>query len=401
VNWIEIVRLPLPGSIRVTLIKDLLMTSALDFASEMIRFDSVSAVSNVAVTDQVDGWLKAMGFDTERIDYVDKQGVPKSNVVGKLGSGTGGVAYFGHTDVVPARNWKFQDHGPFQPTVRDGKLFGRGSTDMKGSVACMLAAASSLAGAKLKEPLYICCTADEETGMVGAENVAARSQMYREIVAGQSRSIIGEPTRMEVVHGHKGGTGLTITSRGIAAHSSTNKGINANWRMIPFLQDMKALYDELESDPKWRNPDFDPPTTSMNIGINDHTPAINITAPQSVCTVYFRAMPKMDVEPIVRRIEESVQRNGLELEVQFRATPFFVPKDSPFVQECLEFSRVKTPRTVAYGTDAARFGELKRCVIMGPGDIAQAHTHDEWIQLADLELGTEIYRQMIERWCRQ
>ncbi|MCA8996231.1 MAG: M20/M25/M40 family metallo-hydrolase [Planctomycetaceae bacterium] len=375
------------------------MKTALDYASELIRFDSVSSVSNVAVTDCVDESLKSLGFETERVNYIDRRGVPKSNVIGKRGSGTGGLAYFGHTDVVPARNWKFSDQGPFEPTVREGKLFGRGSTDMKGSVACMLAAAAQLADRKLREPIYICCTADEETGMVGAEQVAANSQLYREIVSGQSRSIIGEPTRLEVVHGHKGGTAATITSRGIAAHSSMNKGINANWKMIPFLNTMKEIYAELESDPQWRNNEFDPPTMSLNIGINDHTPAINITAPQSVCTVYFRAMPGIDVDPLIQRIEAAAAENELELEYQFRATPFYVPAESPFVQECLEFSSVKKPRTVAYGTDAARFGELERCVIFGPGDIAQAHTHDEWVLLEDLERGTDVYRRMAEAWC--
>lgn len=375
------------------------MKSALEYARELIEFNSVSSRSNVDVTNRVDEWLTQLGFATERIDYTDQKGVAKSNVIGKLGGGTGGLAYFGHTDVVPAEDWCFDDHGPFDPFIRDGRLYGRGSTDMKGSVACMLAAAASLASRPLREPVYICCTADEETGMVGAENVAARSELYREMVQAKTRSIIGEPTLLDVVYGHKGGTVMVITSRGKASHSSTKEGLNANWKMIPFLAEMKELYDELETDPKWRNEEFDPPTTTMNLGINDHTHAINITPPQSICTVYFRAMPGMDVEPIVERVQRSAERHGLEFLIRFRAQPFYVDPQSPYVQECLEFSQTDRPRTVAYGTDGARFGDLERCVVMGPGSIAQAHTHDEWIALEQLEQGTTAYARMIERWC--
>lgn len=375
------------------------MATALDYACELIEFDSVSSVTNVPVTECVERRLRELGFEVERVDYVDAWGIPKANVIGKLGSGLGGTAYFGHTDVVPASSWKFDDHGPFQPVVRDGRLYGRGSTDMKGSVACMLAAAASLSGTPPREPIYICCTADEEVGMLGAEQVAKRSAFYREMVQAQTRTLVGEPTGMEVVYAHKGGCGFRVTSHGRAAHSSTRDGINANWRMIPFLMEMKQLYDELEHDPRWRNPEFNPPTMSLNLGINDHNPAINITSPSSVCTLYFRAMHGLNADPIVERIQQAAARHDLDLVITFRATPFYVDPQSPFVRECLEFSAAPKPRTVAYGTDAAQYGELRRCVIMGPGSIAQAHTHDEWIALSDLELGTATYRRMLERWC--
>lgn len=375
------------------------MSTPVKIASELIEFDSVSSVSNVSITDCLEERLKRLRFETERINYDDERGVAKSNLIAKLGSGMGGVAYFGHSDVVPALNWKFTEHGPFTPTLKDGYLFGRGSTDMKGSVACMLAAIEQIATQPLKAPIYFCCTADEETGMRGALHVQERSQLFREIVEGQSRSIVGEPTGMEVVYGHKGGCGLRITSRGIAAHSSTNKGVNANWNMIPFLQEMMELNEELESDPRWQNPEFDPPTMSMNLGINDSNPAMNITAAQSVCIIYFRAMPSLNADEVLERIKAAATARGLEFEQVFRATPFYRDPGSPFVQECLEFASNPVPRTVAYGTDAARFHELENCVIMGPGDIAQAHTFDEWVRVEDLENGTAIYRSMLERWC--
>ena len=169
---------------------------------------------------------------------------------------------------------------------------------MKGSVACMLAAASQLSETELSRPVYITCTADEEVGYGGAREVATRSKIYGEMVAGESRGIIGEPTRLNVVHGHKGTYGVVATSRGRAAHSSTREGLNANLAMIPYLSEIKELFEETENEARWQNTEFDPPTVSWNIGINDHTAAINITPPQSVCTVYFRPMPGIDPDEL-------------------------------------------------------------------------------------------------------
>ena len=106
--------------------------NAQQYVSELIRFDSVSSKSNVPVTDSVERTLKQMGFEIERLEYDDANGVRKASIVGKLGKGTGGMAYFGHTDVVPASPWFSNEHGPFEPTVKEGRLYGRGICDMKG-----------------------------------------------------------------------------------------------------------------------------------------------------------------------------------------------------------------------------------------------------------------------------
>lgn len=375
--------------------------NALEYAQRLVSFDSVSRKSNVDVTNCVEGMLRDQGFEIERLEYDDAHGVRKACVVGRKGPGSasGGLAYFGHTDVVPADPWFFPDHGPFTPTVKEGRLYGRGSCDMKGSVSCMLAAAARVPAEKLRRPVYITCTADEEIGYGGAQEVARRSQFYREMVAGGAHGIIGEPTCLEVVYAHKGTYGFTAVAHGRAAHSSTNKGINANLAMIPFLVEMKKLHDELERDPQWRHPDFDPPTMSMNIGINDHTAAINITPPQSVCTVYFRPMPGHDADALLSRARSIAEQMGLEFRLGHRGRPLYVDPASPFVQEVLRLADRTKPRTVAYGTDGAMLTELANLLVLGPGDIAQAHTHDEWISLEELDRGTALYTRLIEHFC--
>ncbi len=344
----------------------------LEYAQQLIRFASCSRSSNVEISDYVQQQLDRQGCDVERLEYFDAEGTRKVSLVAKKGSGHGGLAYFGHTDVVPADPWTGPGGGPFQPSVHGGRLYGRGSCDMKGSVASMLAAAEQFPAARLQQPLYITCTADEEIGYGGAAQVAARSQLFREMVAHGSRGIVGEPTRLQVVHAHKGTYGFRVVSRGRAAHSSTREGLNANLAMIPFLAEMKAMYDATETDPAWQNAAFDPPTVSWNIGINDHTAAVNITPPQSVCTVYFRPMPGQDAELLLERARAAAARCGVEFHMLHAAPPLHVDPACEYVRQMLRLTGNSNSHTVSYGTDGCRYTELKQLVLLGPGDIAQA-----------------------------
>ena len=375
------------------------MTDALEYALSLVTVPSVSRDSNVAVSDVVERHLRTLGFQIERQEFLDPHGVPKVNIIGKRGSGSGGLAYFSHTDVVPADTWSIAAHGPFAATVREGRLYGRGSCDMKGSLACMLAAASRVRDVELHAPLYIVCTADEEVGFHGARRVVETSTLYREMVAGQSRAVIGEPTELNVVYAHKGIYGFRVISRGKAAHSSTRDGVNANLAMIPFLLVMKRIHDETLADPDWRNDEFDPPWISWNLGINDHHCAVNITAPESVCTVYFRPMPGQDGDRLVDRARAMAEQCHLEFQLECRGLPLSGDPHSEFVHETLRIAGRSAAQTVSYGTDGVCFTELKQILVLGPGSIQQAHTDDEWIALEQLDAGTAVYEQMVRRWC--
>ncbi len=371
---------------------------ALNYAKELVACESPSYLSNLPVSKYAEETLKTLGFKTERLEYDDAEGVRKASIVGKLGEGQGGVAYFGHTDVVPAADWRLE-HGPFDPTVKDNRLYGRGSCDMKGSIACMLAAVERFDVKDLKSPIYVTCTADEEVGYGGARSVANGSELFREMVEGDSHGIVGEPTLLEVVYAHKGTYGFRATSHGRAAHSSTREGLNANLAMIPFLVEMKKIHDETESDPSWHNDEFDPPTVTWNIGINDHVSAYNVTAPQSICTVYFRPMPGTDAEALLDRVKAAAEANGIELNIQHSNPPLYIERTSSYVTEMLNLAERETPMTVAYGTDGCVLTKLKNLVVCGPGSIAQAHTNDEWIDLEQLDRGTDFFAKVIQRWC--
>ena len=373
--------------------------NALRYTRELVQFPTVSSVSNTSICEFLEGVLTRMGFVTERIGYADPAGIPKVNLVAKKGSGTGGMAYFAHTDVVPADAWFTTRHGPFDPTVLGPRLFGRGSCDMKGSIGSMLAAIDQVEGASLRKPLYVTLTADEETGYLGAKQVARRSELFKEMVRGASHGIVGEPTELHVVHAHKGTYGFRATSHGIAAHSSTNEGLNANLAMIPFLAEMKRIHDETSENPDWQDRAFDPPGISWNIGINDHNAAVNVTAARSVCTVYFRPAPGQSADTLIERSRRAAEQCGLEFELLAAGNPLYVDPESEFVREVLSLTGTREPQTVCYGTDGAVLTDLQNLVVLGPGSIDQAHTHDEWILLDQLERGSQLYAKLIRHWC--
>ncbi len=372
---------------------------ALQYAKDIISFDTTSSLSNVALTDYLEDRLKQMGCRTERLEYEDENGVRKASVVGKKGEGRGGMAYFGHTDVVPAINWFTEDHGPFTPAVRQGKLYGRGACDMKGSVASMLAAAERFEAGELNQPVYIACTADEEIGYGGAIQVKEESLFYREMVEAQTRTIVGEPTLLDVVYAHKGGCSFEATARGESAHSSTRVGLNANWVMIPFLVRMKELYDETQSSPEWQDAEFDPPTLGGNIGIEDYPEAMNVKKPISICRIGFRPMPSTSTDRLIERVTRAAQDCGVELKVDRGHEAFHVDPTSSFVREVVKVTGRESARTVGYGSEASVYTDLKNRVLIGPGDVEQAHTFDEWISVEQLHRGADTYAEFIRAWC--
>lgn len=343
--------------------------------------------------------LTKHGFVVEKLEYRDKKDVRKVCLVAKKGAGTGGLAYFAHSDVVPAKSWFSKKFGPFEPRVARERLYGRGSCDMKGSIATMLAAAQKFSWDDLKRPFYFVVTADEEVGFVGAKYIVEESKQYREMVNGGTKAIIGEPTSLEVIHAHKGSIKIVAKSRGEAAHSSTTAGKNANHAMIPFLVEMKKIYDESESDIKWQNNLFNPPTFSWNILVKDNSPALNVKPSKSTCMMYVRTMPDVDVQPLLERTKKCAEECGLELSIKKFATPFYVDESSEFVTTSMKLANRNQAKSVSYGTDGGVFTEIEDKIVFGPGSIQQAHTNNEWISLEQLKLGTEIYGKMIRHWC--
>jgi acetylornithine deacetylase len=370
----------------------------IEYLKELIAFPSVSSTSNREISDWVSERLQAIGFQVEQTSYLDEQRIEKVNVVGRrdpesnAAPDRGGFAYFAHTDVVPAIGWTGPGGEPFQPYLTDTRIYGRGSCDMKGSLAAMLAAAHEFTAAQQQSPLWIVCTADEEVGFAGVKHLVQHSSAYRDLVRHQPLSVIGEPTQLNVVHAHKGIVGLRVTSRGRAAHSSTSTGINANRKMVPMLQLLLEINELTTHDARYLDHRFDPPTLSWNFGVSDRSTAINITPELSVAWVSLRPMPQIDGKDLMDRVQQRASELGLEFQRFDGGAPLWIDADSACIRE---FARITAsqPRTVCYGTDGGELTELENRVVFGPGDIAQAHTTDEWIELDQLQRGTQLLHQ--------
>ena len=367
---------------------------------DLVGYDSVSQSTNVPVTRHAIKVLKSLGFEIEELPYTDKNGVDKLSIVAKLGKGKGGLSLMSHDDVVPATNAHEWTGSPFEGRISKDKLYGRGSADMKGPLAASICAAARFKAKDLKVPIYIVVTADEETSSIGAYDVARRSKLFKEASSGYG--LICEPTRLRVVYAHKGGLGMRVVSKGRAAHTSTLKGINANLNMIPFLNEMKKINALVLSSKRYRNDEFKPPHSEWSIGINDHNIATNVSPVQSVCSINYRLMPGIDAAPLIERTKKCASKHGLKCEILRQGSPLYTAPDSPLVRTALKLTGTRTPTTVPYGTDGvALSARMEKMVVLGPGDIAQAHTVDEWIELDQLHKGVDVYTRFIDHVCVQ
>ncbi|MEM8666963.1 MAG: M20 family metallopeptidase [Planctomycetota bacterium] len=376
------------------------MTNTIELLQQLIRFPSVSSTSNRSIANEVSNRLEKLGFAVEQTCYVDENQVEKVNLVAcrhphsSANPDSSGHAYFCHLDVVPANGWTGPGGDPFDGVLQDDRLFGRGSCDMKGSLAAMIQAAESVKESEQLGPLWLVCTADEEIGFDGAKHLVNHSEAYREIVNHQPLAIIGEPTELSVVHAHKGIVGLQVISQGRAAHSSTRDGINANRAIVPMLQTLLEINEMSETDPAYHDERFDPPILSWNFGVSDGSTAVNITAERSVAWVSLRPMPTIDGEDLIERVRERAESLGLEFRRIEGGAPLWVEPDAACIQGMCQLAGGE-PLTVCYGTDGGEFHELEHRVVFGPGSIAQAHTTDEWIALDQLSKGAEMFERIL------
>ncbi len=377
------------------------LEKTLQLVKEMVSYPSVSELSNEAVSQFVADELVAQHFDLEWHNYVDANGYNKVSLVAKRGPGRGGVAYLAHTDVVPADDWSVKSCGPFEPKEIGERLYGRGTCDMKGSLACALQAVRSIERTSQTQPIYFVITSDEEVGMLGAKLVNTKSKYFQEMVENDTVGIVGEPTKLGVFHAHKGVQRLAVRARGRSAHSSTNEGVNANYQLIPALPGLLTIREESHSNPVYRDGNFDPPTLSWNMTILNEPAAVNVTTSLAQVNIFLRTMPSVVHRPLIVAIEQLCQEHKLELELQEAVGPWQVPPDAIWVQEMLHLVGRTESSSVCFATDAGILQRLRRLLICGPGDIQQAHRSDEWISFDQLEKGVDVFRRAFQHWACQ
>lgn len=352
-------------------------------ARDLVRIDSRSAVSNLPIADRIEAELGE--FQLERIDYKDAHGVNKCVLVAARGSG--GLAFCGHMDTVPNTGWTTD---PWSGQVDGDTLIGLGSTDMKGPIASLVAAATALPPSI---PVALFITADEETTKQGARLMARTSELARSFAP--RAILIAEPTNMVPVRGHRSHIEFTIVATGLQAHSSTGVGRNANWMLMPFMADMAAVFDRLRTDPALQDAAYDPPFSDFNPLIDNHGAAINMTVPKATARIRYRYSAGIDPAPIIDAVQTAAIRHGLELTISRGATPPELPIDHPLIALAARVTGAPAA-TVPFGTDASELQALAPCLILGPGNIADAHTPTERVSLAALTEAVPVFRRLAE-----
>lgn len=379
----------------------------LELARKLVAIKSVTSLPNTDVANCMEEVLRAMDFEVEKLVYSDNAGLQKIALVGRRGPAPsnsqsirqGGIVYCCHNDVVSVEGWNAPHGGPFDPVVAEGKLWGRGSCDMKGPTAAALAAIDRIPVSLQKYPIYFLVTGDEESGMQGASAVVSRSKFFAEMKAAGTVGIIGEPTELRVVNSHKGGCHFKVTSHGVAAHSSTADGRNANWALIPFLGYLREQFERCERDPSLLNERFSPSHLSMNVVLKNEPAASNITVGRATCQIFLRPMPNVDWRGFVNAMIATANNMGLQTSPVAALEPLHTPDSNPFVREVLKAVGQKEPEAVCYATDGCCLRALENLIVLGPGSIEQAHRSDEWISLDQLHRGVEVYEQLFRLYC--
>jgi acetylornithine deacetylase/succinyl-diaminopimelate desuccinylase-like protein len=357
----------------------------LKLTADLVAIDSRSFLSNIAVADRLERELA--GFEVERLDYTDGAGVAKRALVAHRGP-KGGYALSGHMDTVPATGW---ESDPWKPRLDDqGLLHGLGSVDMKGQVAAAVIAAQRV-GANV--PVTLLITADEETTKAGAKRIAESSALAKSL--GLKGIFVAEPTSLHPVRGHRSHIAFVITARGVQAHSSTGKGDNANWKLLPFLAEMRSVFDRLRSDTALQDADYDPPFSDFNLVLDNHGTALNVTVARATAHIKFRYSAKVDPAPVLEAVRGAAKRHALDLAEQWEGRPPELPADHPLVALGIALSG-RTPRTAPYGTDASELQSLAPCLVLGPGDVGLAHTPRECVRAAELVEAVPLFQRVLE-----
>ncbi|QOZ26616.1 acetylornithine deacetylase [Bradyrhizobium sp. CCBAU 51753] len=360
--------------------------------ADLVAFDTVSDRSNLPLIDYIEAYLASLGVSGQRI--VDDTGEKASLWVTIGPEDRAGLVLSGHTDVVPVagQDWS---HNPFELVERDGRLYGRGTTDMKGFVAVCLAMVPEMLTANLKTPIHLAISYDEEIGCVGVR------PMLRELSRKPIKPLgcfVGEPTQMQVIIGHKGKHGVRATFRGLARHSSiAPDGVNAIESAAELIVEIRRRAALLAADAE-RNSLYDVPHSTLLTSIVHGGAALNIVP--DTCAVEFEcrgigitesrqvtdaiiAWAKAEIEP---RMRAQHPECGIDFEEILDYPALDTPAENPFVTLAKQLAGRNDHAKVAFGTEAGLFVSIAGVpsVVVGPGGIAQAHTPDEFIELSQL-----------------
>lgn len=377
-----------------SLIKQLLSTPSISCTSPDIDQGNLDVINLLA------DWFEDLGFHCE-IQLLDSE-KNKANLIATLGNGNNGLVLAGHTDTVPFDEHRWQVE-PFGLTEKDNRFYGLGSCDMKSFFAVIIEALKSLDLNKIKQPLIILATADEETSMSGAKAIASHAN---QLGLNKTRyAVIGEPTTMQPVRMHKGMMMESIQLTGQAGHSSNPAlGNNALEAMHKVIGELLKWREELQS--KYRNPLFEVPVPTMNLGHIHGGDNPNRICGSCELQIDVRPLPGMKVTNLRAEMQQRLKNVLLDTGIHFKTVALFdgvdameTSKNSELVKLAEKMTHTES-RAVAFGTEAPYYNAMGLdTIVMGPGSINQAHQPDEYIETKILNPAADVIRRLIEHYC--
>jgi acetylornithine deacetylase len=359
--------------------------SATELLARLVGFDTTSHKSNLPLIRFVEDYLLQHGVVSHIVSSADGR---KAGLYATVGPATvGGVALSGHTDVVPVDGQQWTSD-PFVVADRDGKLYGRGTADMKGFLACVLAAVPDFVRRSLTVPIHLAFSYDEEIGCLGVRPMIAE---FGTRLVKPRMVLVGEPTSMTVVDSHKGPVRWHVHIKGRAAHSSMAPlGGNSIAIAGKILRELADIEHELKLRPQ--DARFDPPYATLQVTRIDGGTATNIVPVSCRLDFDVRAIPGVDIAAIDRRVRafannvclpdmrKVAPEAGIDMAIANQVPPFAAGAQSEAVALALKLAGQNETHAVSYATEAGLFQVAgSPSVVIGPGDIAQAHTADEWI----------------------
>jgi len=379
--------------------------AVLDTIERLVGFDSTSRKSNLEIIDYLKDTLEGLGAECRLTKNDDGK---KANLYATLGpTDRPGIMLSGHTDVVPVEGQAWSTD-PFTLVERDKKLFGRGSADMKSFIALAVSLAPDFLERGLETPLHFAFSYDEEVGCLGVRKLIAD---FANLPVKPLLCIVGEPTGMKVVAGHKGKRNFSCVVHGKECHSALAEGVNSVEAAAEMIAHIKQMQREIRRDGPF-DPAYEPPYTTLHTGIIEGGRALNIVPNHCRFEFEIRALPQQDVEALTDRITSFARTelepemkavhpaSGFDFTIMNDTDGFDLPDDHEAVRLATELTGDNRTGRVSFGTEAGLFNNAGiPTVVCGPGFIEQAHKPDEFISLDQLAQGEAFLRRLMGRLC--
>ena len=378
--------------------------NSIQILEKLISFNTVSSNSNLDIISYCEKILKDAGA---KITLIKNKEETKANLFATIGPvDQAGIILSGHTDVVPVTNQKWNTN-PFELTEIDNKLYGRGTADMKSFVACALHAASKASSMNLRTPLHFSFSYDEEIGCVGVRSLI---EMLKNSSTNPLFCIVGEPTSMQVMSGHKGKVNASVLIKGKEAHSAlTTKGLNSIYLASEFIQGIQSIQTNLINNSAHDN-DFEVPYTTLQVGKIEGGVAVNIVPSSSSLLFEIRSLHSDDPNLILKDIKilsEKIVNSHIDkfpdTEIEIKVTSQYPALNTMKNSDVISFLNGLTGNNsvekVSFGTEGGLFSnELNiETAICGPGSMNQGHKPNEYIEKAQIDLCDQMLENLLNK----